>query len=182
MLGIWIVVSLLTIFAMFPFYWMLITSVKSDKELYMGKHWYISVEPTLHTYFKLFRQTNFVTYYKNSLLVTGVTIPVALAISILAAYSLTRLKWPGQSTMRAGVLVTYAMPVVILAIPFYVILNLSGLIDNLFGLILVYLTSVVPFCTWFLMGYLQGMPTNVEDAARIDGCGHLSLITRILIL
>ena len=176
-----IVLLLLLIFALVPLYWMVITSIKSDAELYRGKYWFISLKPTFTAYSELFRQTNFITYYKNSLLVTGFTIVIALLISIFAAYSLIRLKWRGQSVIRSSVLFTYTLPVVILAIPFLVIMSSLRLTNTLIGLIIVYLGSTTPFCTWFLMAYLQGMPTDVEDAARIDGCGRLTLIGRVVI-
>lgn len=180
-IGVVIVLVFLLIFALAPIYWMIITSVKTDVELYRGKYWFIPVKPTFTAYSEVFGQTKFITYYKNSLIVTGLTIAIALVISIFAAYSLTRLRWRGQRFIRLTVLFTYALPVVILVVPFFVVLSLLRLTDTLIGLVIAYLASITPFCTWFLMGYLQGMPTDIEDAAEIDGCGRFALIARIVI-
>lgn len=179
-LWVGIVLGLLLVFSLVPFLWMAITSIKGDRELYMGRSFF-PLHPTLTAYAKLLSRTSFLRYYLNSLLVAGATIPIGLVISIFAAYSLIRLRWRGRRIVRSTVLVTYTMPVVMLAVPFYTVLNSLKMIDTLAGLILAYLTSVVPFCTWFLMGYLEGVPTEVEEGARIDGCGYLAMIARVLV-
>ena len=108
-LWVGIVLGLLLVFSLVPFLWMAITSIKGDRELYMGRSFF-PLHPTLTAYAKLLSRTSFLRYYLNSLLVAGATIPIGLVISIFAAYSLIRLRWRGRRIVRSTVLVTYTMP------------------------------------------------------------------------
>ncbi|HEX7712664.1 MAG TPA: carbohydrate ABC transporter permease [Bacillota bacterium] len=175
-----VIIALFTVFTMFPIYWMVCTSFSSIADLY-HKQSLLPGKLTLAGYIGLFRETNFRHYYLNSLIVSGLSTLIALPISFLGAFSLIRLKWRGQNFLKSIVLWTYVLPEVILVIPLYVILNSIHLLNSTIGLVLTFLIGSTPFCTWLLMGYFQGIPKELEDSAKIDGCNILSMIMRIIL-
>jgi multiple sugar transport system permease protein len=171
------------VFALFPFYHMTLTSLKQDRELY-DRHampLIIKQGPTLDHYVKLIRETEFLTWTKNSLLVTALATSASVVIGTIAAYALSRLKFFGVNTFGTGIFVTYLVPTSLLFLPLAQVINWLGLADSKWALIVTYPTFLVPFCTWLLMGYFRTVPKEVEECAMVDGATRMQALWRIVL-
>src|SRR5439155_12976157 len=155
------------VFALFPFYHMVLTSLKQNKELYdrNAVPLLISQGPTLEHYTKLLWETAFLTWTKNSLLVTMIATSVSLVIATVAAYALARLQFFAVGSLGTGIFVTYLVPTSLLFLPLAQVVNWLGLGDSKWALVVTYPTFLVPFCTWLLMGYFRTVPKEVEECA-----------------
>ena len=170
-------------FALFPFYHMTLTSLKQDRELY-DRHavpLVIKQGPTLEHYTKLLRDTDFLTWTKNSLLVTVISTTASVLMATVAAYSLARLKFFGVGAFGTGIFVTYLVPTSLLFLPLAQVINWIGIADSKWALVLTYPTFLVPFCTWLLMGYFRTVPKEVEECAMVDGATRLQALWRIVL-
>jgi multiple sugar transport system permease protein len=170
-------------FAVFPFYHMTLTSLKTDRELYDLKAVPLLIRqgPTLEHYQKLLWETGFITWIKNSLLVTGIATAISLVIGTIAAYALARLKFFGVGTFGTGIFVTYLVPTSLLFLPLAQVVNWIGLADSKWSLVVTYPTFLVPFCTWLLMGYFRTVPKEVEECAMVDGATRVQALLRIVL-
>jgi multiple sugar transport system permease protein len=171
------------IFALFPFYHMAITSLKQDRELYdrAGVPLLIRQGPTLEHYAKLLWDTEFLTWTKNSLVVTLLATVGSVVIGTIAAYALARLKFFGVTTFGTGIFVTYLVPTSLLFLPLAQVVNWLGLADTKWALVLTYPTFLVPFCTWLLMGYFRTVPKEIEECAMVDGATRVQALVRIVL-
>ena len=171
------------IFALFPFYHMALTSLKQDRELYdrYAVPLVIKQGPTLDHYTKLVMETEFLTWTKNSLLVTGVSTVISVILGTIAAYALARLKFFGVGAFGTGIFVTYLVPTTLLFLPLAQVVNFLGLADSKWSLVLTYPTFLVPFCTWLLMGYFRTVPKEVEECAMVDGATRIQALWRIVL-
>jgi multiple sugar transport system permease protein len=182
-----IVVHLLVLpfllFAVFPFYHMTLTSLKQDRELYDRNAipLLITQGPTLEHYTKLIWDTGFLTWIKNSLLVTFLATAVSLVIGTIAAYALARLRFFAVGTFGTGIFVTYLVPTSLLFLPLAQVVNWLGLADSKWSLVVTYPTFLVPFCTWLLMGYFRTVPKEVEECAMVDGATRIQALWRIVL-
>ena len=170
-------------FAVFPFYHMTLTSLKTDRELYdrFAVPLLIRQGPTLEHYQKLLWETEFFTWIKNSLLVTAIATGVSLVIGTIAAYALARLKFFGVGTFGTGIFVTYLVPTSLLFLPLAQVVHWIGLADSKWALVVTYPTFLVPFCTWLLMGYFRTVPKEVEECAMVDGATRVQALLRIVL-
>jgi multiple sugar transport system permease protein len=171
------------VFALFPFYHMALTSLKQDRELY-DRHalpLVIRQGPTLDHYVKLVRETEFLTWTKNSLMVTVLATSASVVIGTVAAYALARLKFFGVGSFGTGIFVTYLVPTSLLFLPLAQVVNWLGLGDSKWALIVTYPTFLVPFCTWLLMGYFRTVPKEVEECAMVDGATRIQALWRIVL-
>jgi multiple sugar transport system permease protein len=171
------------LFALFPFYHMALTSLKTDRELYDRDAVPLLIRqgPTLEHYVKLFTDTAFVTWTKNSLLVTVLATSVSLVIGTMAAYALARLKFFAVGSFGTGIFVTYLVPTSLLFLPLAQVVNWLGLGDSKWALVVTYPTFLVPFCTWLLMGYFRTVPKEVEECAMVDGATRIQALFRIVL-
>lgn len=166
---------------LFPFYWMGITSIKSNAELYNYKDfnplWV--AEPTLrHIRFLLF-ETSYPAWLWNTMVIAMGSTVLALVCSVLAAYAIERLRFTGARFVGLAIFLAYLVPPSILFIPLAVQLSGLGLLNSQWSLILTYPTFLVPFCTWLLMGYFRSIPFELEECAIIDGASRLQILRRI---
>jgi multiple sugar transport system permease protein len=167
---------------LFPFYWMLITSIKPNRELYSQKIMPLVVyQPTLKHYIDLLWETNFLTWTYNTMLVAVVTTVVSVLLATMVAYPLARMRFPGAAVVAIGVAATYLVPQPLLFVPLADLINRLGLNDTLTSVILTYPTLLIPFCAWLLMGYFRTVPVELEDAARIDGASRLQTLVKIVL-
>ena len=167
---------------LFPFYWMLITSIKPNKELYSQKIMPLMVhQPTLKHYIDLLWETNFLTWTYNTLLVAVVTTLISVVIGTMIAYPLARMNFPGAAIVAVGVAATYLVPQPLLFIPMSDIINRLELGNTLSAVMLTYPTLLIPFSAWLLMGYFKSVPRELEEAARIDGASRFQAMTRIVL-
>lgn len=170
------------VFTLFPFYWMVVSSFKATSELYSLKsNPFLIHHFTLSHYIFLFTQADLLRWTLNSVIVAFVSCGGSLLVSILAGYSLARLRYRGAATIGWGIFVTYLVPPTLLFIPMTVIMSGLGLINSLWSLILSYPTFLIPFSTWLLMGYFRGIPYELEEAALVDGCTRLEAMLRIAV-
>ena len=171
------------VFAVFPFYHMTLTSLKQDKELYDRNAVPLVIRqgPTLDHYRMLLWETAFLTWTKNSLMVTVLSTSVSLVIGTVAAYALARLKFFGVASFGTGIFVTYLVPTSLLFLPLAQVINWLGLSDSKWALIITYPTFLVPFCTWLLMGYFRTVPKEVEECAMVDGATRIQALTKIVL-
>lgn len=180
-LFVWGVLIVALVWTLFPLYWMLITSLKPMVDMFMPLPSLWPSRVTLDNYRDLLLNTHFLTFVKNSVTVGLASMAVSVAISALAAYSITRLRVPGRHTLATLVLVTYLVPQSILFIPMYLLVNDLGLSDTLTALVLIYPTFLVPYGTWMLMSYFRVIPVELEEAALIDGCGRLQAMAKVIL-
>jgi multiple sugar transport system permease protein len=170
-------------FSLFPFYFMLVTSFKSDGELYDLKAIPFVVQRgmTLEHYKLLLYNTPFLTWVFNSVLVSVLATTLSLVIAILAAYSLARLRFRGAPTFGTAVFIIYLVPTTLLFLPLAQVVNQLGLADSVWSLIVTYPTFLVPFCTWLLLGYFRTVPQEIEECAMVDGCTRFQALLRIVL-
>lgn len=174
---------LFAIFFLFPPYYMLVTSFKTNAEIssLAGSPWIIQEGMTLEHYTKLLTETLFPTYFKNTVIVTLLVVAISMVVSVLAAYSLSRMRFFGSGLLATGIFLTYLVPETLLFIPLFKIVGWLGLLDSIWALVLVYPTLSVPFCTWIMIGYFASIPKELDEAALIDGANHLQMLLKIFI-
>jgi multiple sugar transport system permease protein len=167
---------------LFPFYWMVITSFKPNKELLSreGNPFWV-IEPTLAHFKKLLFDTAYPEWLWNTVLVSVVATFVSLACSVLAAYAIERLRFKGSRQVGLGIFLAYLVPPSILFIPLAAIVFKLGLFDTRWALILTYPTFLIPFCTWLLMGYFRSIPFELEECALIDGATRFEILWKIIL-
>jgi multiple sugar transport system permease protein len=175
------------IFAVFPFYWMVVTMFKQNADLYVGatnvQHnpFIFNRPPTLEHLRTLFGQTLYTTWLFNTLWVGAVVVAITLLLAVPAGYSLARLTGRWGERLSIGIFLTYLVPPTLLFIPFSRLVSLLGLQNSLWSLVLIYPTFTVPFCTWLLMGFFKSLPREVEESAMVDGCSRLGTMVRMVL-
>ena len=172
---------LMLLWTAIPFYWMIATSLKHDKEIYGYEATLIPQHPTLDNYATVFRETPYLLFLRNSVAVAVGSTVVSIVIACLGAYAIARLNFPGRALLARGLVFTYLVPTSLLFIPMFAMMSVLRLTDSLHGLIIAYLGFDVPFCTWLLMGYFKSVPVELEEAARVDGCNRVSALVRIVL-
>ena len=178
---------LFVIFFLTPPLYMFITSLKSSAEIgAVTNPWWVYA-PTLSNYIGLLTDPQFLTFFKNSAVVSLCVVCVTMVIAILAAFSLARMGFWGSSTLATGVFLTYLVPDTLLFIPLFKIFawihDVTGieLINHWWVLIVLYPTLTVPFATWIMIGYFSSIPKELDEAALIDGASYFQVLTRIFI-
>lgn len=179
--GLWLPVGAYLLFLLFPFYWMFVTSVKTNEEIYANPLIYWPKEFTWATYEKLFGYFDFLKYMKNSLVVAVFTMILSLIVSTLAAYAFSRYNFPGRKALMAVFLSNNMFPTVLLMIPLYSIMRQLGLLYSPGGLVLAYTTFTIPFSVWLIQGFIRDVPFALEEAALVDGCNRVSAFLRIFL-
>ena len=160
-----------------------ITSLKSDIELYNHKSIPFLIQTGVITdhYRYLFFKTDFLTWMKNSLIISVTATSISLVIAILAGYSLARLRFPGVGSFGTAVFITYLVPPTLLFLPLSQVVVWLGISDTIWALVVTYPTFLVPFSTWLLMGYFRTIPREVEECALVDGASRMQTLTRIVL-
>jgi multiple sugar transport system permease protein len=178
---IYVPLSLFLIVLLFPFYWMAITSVKPDYEMYDYKKfnpfWVHS--PTFENIRKLLFETEYPHWLMTTMIIAMASTFLSVASSVLAAYAIERLRFKGAQHVGLAIYLAYLVPPTILFIPLATIVFQFGLFDSPLALILTYPTFLVPFCTWLLIGYFKSIPYELEECALIDGASRLQILRRI---
>lgn len=179
---IWtVIITCLFFLVVFPFFWMVIASVRSFDQLSSVKSILSPKGLTIKPYINLLRTTDFIIWLRNSVFIACVSTFIALVIGSFSAYGLVRFGLPAKRHIAGAVLTAYLVPETLLFIPFYTILSKIGLLDSIYGLMVVYLTRTVPFSTWLLMGFYKNLPMNFEESALVDGCSRLQAFMKIVL-
>lgn len=181
-LQLWLPLAFFLILTLFPFYWMAITSLKPNSELYNTRMMPLILHhPTLKHYVDLIGETSFLTWTYNTMLVAIISTAISLVLGAMLAYPLARINFPGAALIAFTVAATYLVPQPLLFIPMADIINHMGLGNTLTAVILTYPTMLVPFCAWLLMGYFKTVSLDLEEAARIDGASHFQAMWMIVL-
>ncbi len=175
----WLAMTLLILFVMAPFYWILITAFKSELQVTTQRNIFFPDPWTLEQFTKLFKEHPFWQWYRNTIVVATITTVFSVTFAALAGYALARLRFRGAQTFTAIVLFTYLVPTTLLFIPLYQILSKFQLINTLGSLILTYPTFALPYASWLLMGYFRNIPEELENAALVDGATRFQAFRRI---
>jgi multiple sugar transport system permease protein len=175
----YVALALFVIWTIVPFIWMALASVKTNKEIYDD---FTIVPRTLYFgHYASLLGGKFAIWLRNSALVSISATTISITLGALGAYALTRLHFSGRRVVALGLVFTYLVPQALLFIPLFQVVATLGLSDTLYGLILVYPTITLPFCTWLLMSYFKSIPIELEDAALIDGCSRVGVLLRIVL-
>lgn len=172
---------LFLIFILFPFYWIINTSLKGSREIFTMPIKYWPSKPSFENYSFLFKNLNFGTYFLNTAIVAIFTTLLVTVLSLLGGYAMSRYNFKGKTFVYVLLLATQMLPAVVLMIPLFQTMNKLGLINNLLSLIIVCSCTNLPFCLFMMMGYFNVIPSTLEEAARIDGCSLLGAVSRILL-
>ena len=170
----------LLIFTAFPFAWMASTALKPSREIFVTPPTLWPTHVTLDNVSRLFVETRFLTYFRNSLAVSFATVALTLLVSVPAAYSLTRFRFHAREKIAGLILFTYMFAPIMIIIPFYVVMRFLGLINTHVGLILAYTAFCLPFNLWLLRTFFQSIPRELEEAAMLDGSRLQAVIHVVL--
>ncbi len=180
--GLWAPLALFCVVALFPFTWMAATSLKTNAELYDPKAMPLAIRhPSLVHYIDLLRETNFLTWTANTMLVAVVATAISLLLGSMLAYPLARMRFRGAPLLAVTVAVTYLVPQTLLFVPMADLIGRMRLGNTLSAVMLTYPTLLVPFIAWLLMGYFKTVPKELEEQAMIDGAGRFGAMTRVIL-
>jgi multiple sugar transport system permease protein len=173
--------ALYWVFMVFPLYWIVVTSFKPQKEIFSYPIHYWPEQFTLQNYINIFRVSKFGVYITNSLLISVASALIVLAIAICSAYVLARYRFRGHKQIMLGFFATQMLPGFVSLAPLYMMMSSMHLLNHRIALILMYTVILIPFSTIMLRGFFQRIPSNLEEAAMIDGCSQLSALVRVII-
>ena len=178
---------LFVIFFLTPPVYMFITSLKTSAEISAATNPWWVYHPTLSNYVELLTSPSFLTYFRNSAMVSVIVVSITMLISVPAAFALSRMKFWGSATLATGVFLTYLIPETLLFLPLFKMFAVFNewtdiqLINRWWVLLFLYPTLTVPFATWIMIGYFASIPKELDEAALIDGAGWLQTLTKIFI-
>ena len=180
LLTLYLPLLLVLVFLLAPFYWMLITSLKPNSELYNGAISPLVVyAPTTEHFEYLLTKTDFIVWTWNTMFVSLAATAISIFFGVPAGYALARLRFRGADTLSLGIFTTYLVPTTLLFIPMVQVMKTLDLLDTIVGLVVVYPTFLLPFTTWLMSGYFKTIPAELEECARIDGASRIAAMVRI---
>ncbi len=180
LLTLYLPLLLVLVFLLAPFYWMLITSLKPNSELYNGAISPLAVyAPSTEHFEYLWTRTDFVVWTWNTMFVSIAATAISLFFGVPAGYALARLRFRGADTLSLAIFTTYLVPTTLLSIPMVQVMKTLNLLDTVVGLVVVYPTFLLPFTTWLMSGYFRTIPSELEECARIDGASRIAAMLRI---
>lgn len=165
----------------FPLAWLILTSIKPDREIFSAEPTFWTDLPSLDAYARLFEETNYLTYFFNSIIVAGSATLLTIIVATLAGYAITRFRFPGRETIAAGMLLTYMFAPIMIIVPFFILMRGIGLTDSHVGLVLSYTTFALPFSMWLLRSFFQSIPIDLEHAAMTDGASRPQAVWYVIV-
>jgi multiple sugar transport system permease protein len=172
---------LVVAFALAPYVWMILTSIKPTPELTEWPVRYLPRAPTLRHYEELLTRTSFGGNLANSLIIAAGAACLGLGVSIPAAYAFSRFRFRGRKALMTGFLVINMFPIVLLIIPLFVLMRMLGLIDTFLGVVIGHSTFAIPFAIWMLTSYFATIPRELDEAATIDGASRAQAIRHVIL-
>ena len=180
-----IVTTFGVLFALFwslaPIYWIVVTSLKSPREVYSSPPSLYPLRPTLANFEAALFKSNFLQFVWNSAQVAIAVTVISAVIGALAAYPVARMRFRGKGVAARAIVTAYLLPPSLLFIPLFLVLQTLGLINSKVGLVIAYLTFTVPFCTWMLIGYFRTIPIELDEAATVDGASRLQTLLKVVL-
>lgn len=177
----YVALFIILLFLLFPLYWVLMTSFKTNMEAYRSVPTFIPAEPTVQSYINLFTKNNdFFVYYKNNFIVSGATALITTVLAILSGYALSRFHFRWNAWVTAALLSSQMFPVVSRMISLYDLMNKMHLINTHPGLIFALTAAMLPFTVMLMASFFDGVPREVEEAAYVDGASRLQVLWRIV--
>lgn len=177
-----IALTIFLVVTLFPFVWMLLTSLKSTQgEIYAFPVQYLPEIPSLVNYVEMLWKGNFITYMMNSFISSSIAATAAVFIAILASYVISRFRFRFKNVLLLFFLVTQMIPMFIMLAPLYQLLGKFGMLNNLYSLSVLYVNMMIPFSVVTLCGFFDGVPKSLEEAAWIDGCGYLKALFGVVV-
>ncbi len=172
---------LLSVYVLFPFGWMLVTALKTEQEaLRIPSTWWPH-QPTLDAFVVMWTRKNYALYFFNSTVISLSTAVLSSAVGALAAYGFSRFPLRAGTFLMGFILTTQMLPGVLLVGPYFRMLSALGLYDTRTGLVIAFLTICLPFATWMMKGFIDSVPRELDEAARVDGCGWLGIFLRVVL-
>ncbi|HEY8236092.1 MAG TPA: carbohydrate ABC transporter permease [Gaiellaceae bacterium] len=165
----------------FPVYWMVATAFKPGSDIFANTPVWFPTHPTLTNFSAAVDRPHFWTSVKNSLIVVVAVVTISLVLAFLAALALAKFRFYGRKAFIVLIIGVQMVPLNALIIPIYLVLSKANQVDKLSGLIVTYLTFVLPFTVWTLRGFLLGVPRELEEAAQVDGSTRFGAFVRILL-
>ena len=168
------------VFSGFPFLWAALTMVRQDSDLYVTTHnpFVLAKPPTLGHITDLLRNTPYLQFILNNILIGLATVVITLALSLPAAYALARLSGRWGEKVGIAIFLTYLVPPTLLFLPLSRLITVIGLQDSIWSLVVVYPGFTIPLSTWLLMGFLRSIPRDIEEQAQVDGYSRLEAVVR----
>lgn len=167
--------------AAFPFFWMVSTSFKPPAEVFATPPAFIPDDPTWDNFQRLFATTHFLLYFRNSVIVCGLTVLLTLAVSAAGAYSLTRYRYAGREKIAGMILCTYMFAPIMVVIPFFILVKKIGIENTHLALVLALTSFCLPFTLWLLRAFFQTIPVDLEEAAMVDGASRPRAVVYIIL-
>ncbi len=168
-------------FALFPLYWLLKISITPDQLIYTEGTALWPTDATLENFGKVIWQTDFLRFFWNSLIVSLAAAAITTVIAAGAGYAFSRFRFPGQKLVIALMLLTQMFPLLMIIAPIYKIVAMLGLLNSLSSLILVYTAFNIPFATFLMQSFFDGIPKDLEDAAMMDGCTRFQALRKVIL-
>jgi multiple sugar transport system permease protein len=168
-------------YSLFPFFWMVDTSVKVERELQTVPPTFLPKTLTMDHYRDVLFKTNIPKYFVNSLIIAAGATSLAIAIAIFAGYGFARFKFRGRSFLLNAVVSSQMIPSAAMIVPLFLTLRTFGLVNTHFGLILAYLVFTVPLSVWMITNYFYSIPSSIEEAAKIDGASMLQTLFYVVL-
>ncbi|WP_371100242.1 sugar ABC transporter permease [Streptomyces sp. PU_AKi4] len=177
-LGLHLTLLTASVVAVFPPLWLLATSFKPKTDAFDTS---LVKDFTFGNYSHVVRDTDFLSWLQNSLVVVGLTTLIGVFISATTGYAVSRFRFPGMRPLMWMLLLTQMFPVAVLIVPLYNLLAGLGLLNQPVGLVVTYLTVAVPFCAWMMKGYFDGIPVEIDEAGRVDGLSPFGTFWRLVL-
>lgn len=177
---VYALLGLMGAFVLFPFLWMVLTSLKNETEALRIPVIWLPEKATLDAYVTMWVRKNYATYFLNSTVVSLATAVISTFLGAMAGYGFSRFALRGRGFLMGLVLTTQMLPGVLVVGPYFRILSEVGLYDTRTGLIIAFLTICLPFSTWMLKGFIDSIPPELDEAATVDGCGRFGIFFRIV--
>lgn len=178
---LWLPLGLMLLFLLLPFYWMVLTSLKTRNELLNTPNPWWVFHPSLNSFYTLLTQTQYPQWFLNTLFVSVGATVLSIVVSYCAAFAIVRLKFRGARVLSTAIFFSYVVPPAILFIPLAAVLVKLHWFDKLWALIPIYATFLVPFCTWLLIGFLRSIPRELEEAALVDGASWPRIMIKVIL-
>ncbi len=166
--------------ALLPLLWMLSTALKPPREVFATPPSLIPATPTIENFARLLTQTAFLTYFLNSVVVSGLTVVLTIAVGAAGAYSLTRFAFPGREAVARLILCTYMFAPIMIVVPIYILARRLGIVNTHTALVLSYSSFCLPFALWLLRAFFRSIPVELEEAAQVDGAGRSRALIHVV--